>query len=242
LDENDVRVKDITFKWAKINPDTMGTIRNIVNQAQMKQIFAKLDAIQEFQSYQIDRDRDRDIVTPFLTARNLIVRAQTQGTLEVRENLKKATDEIAKGLNSVYTDLSTTSMHIAKLTSRPIFQNPNQIKTYIGYLTSDLQSAAMYVGVQMHVFDYLGDKASSNLALEDYQHNLRDFFKKSINQKGESAATLIHLYYPYDKTNLNFWYNFAKDMEPVLQADLKSIEGKEIYLVSVDDVRDEDEH
>ena len=64
LDENDIRVKDITLKRVKNNPDTVETTRSIANQMQMRQIYAKLDDIQELQSYQIDRDRDRDIVTP----------------------------------------------------------------------------------------------------------------------------------------------------------------------------------
>ena len=243
MDENDVRVKDITLKWVKNNPDTMEAIRSIANQAQMRQIFVKLNAIQELQSYQIARDRDRDIVTPFLTARGYILRAQTRETLEdERDSLKKATDELAKAINAIYTDLSTASKHIAKLASRPIFQQRKEIMMYIEFLTQDLQLATKYVGVQMHVFDYLGDKASSNQALEGYQHVMRDFFTKSINNKGQSAATLIHLNYPYDENNLNWWYKFAVDLEPVLQADLKSIEGKGIYLVSVVDVRDEDKH
>ena len=238
MDENDVRVKDITLKQVKNNPDTMETIRNITNQAQMRQIFAKLNAIQELQSYQIDRDRDRDIVNPFLTARDYILRAQTGGTLEdKKENLKKATDELTKAINAIYTDVSTVSKHIAKLTSRPIFQQRKQIMMYIEFLTRDLQLATKYVGVQMHVFDYLGDKASSNLALEGYQHAMQDFFTKSINQKRPSAAALIHQYYPYDQNNRDWWLKFSRGMEPFLQADLKSIEEKEIYLVSVEDKR-----
>jgi hypothetical protein len=84
---------------------------------------------------------------------------------------------------------------------------------YIGYLTRDLQLATKYVGVQMHVFDYLGDKASSNLALEGYQYIMQDFFTKSINQKGLSAAMLIHQYYPYNENNRDWWLNFARDMK-----------------------------
>jgi hypothetical protein len=243
MDENNHRAKDITLKRRKNNSGTMETTRSITNQALMRQIYAKLDAIQELQSYQIDRDRDRDIVSPFLNARVYILRAQTGGTLEdKKENLKKATDELTKAVNAIYTDLLTASEHLAKLTRRPIFQRRDQIKSYIGYLTLDLQLATKYVGVQMHVFDYLGDKASSNLALEGYQHIMKDFFMKSINQKGQSTAMLIHLNYPYNENNRNCWYKFAMDMKSVLQADLKSIEVKDIYLVSLEDAEDEDEH
>ena len=243
FDENGVRSKDITVKRVKNNPGTMETIQSIAIQMQMRQIYERLYAIQELQSYQIDRDRDRDIVNPFLSARDYILRAQTGGTLEdKRANLKKATDELTKAINAIYTDLSTASKHFAELTRRPLFQQRAEIIRYIGYLTLDLQLATKYVGVLMHVFDYLGDKASSNLTLEGYQHVMQDFFTKSINQAGQSAALLIHMFYPYNENNRNWWHKFAMDMKPVLQADLKSIERKEIYLVSVENVRDEDGH
>lgn len=40
-------------------------MRSIGNQLQMRQIYAKLSDIEEFQTYQIERDRDRDIIVPF---------------------------------------------------------------------------------------------------------------------------------------------------------------------------------
>lgn len=243
MDENNERIKDITLKRVMNDSDTMETTRNIFNQAQMKQIYAKLDDIQELQSYQIDRDRDRDIVRPFLNARDYILRAQNGGTLEEKNgNLKKATDELTTAINAIYTDMLTTSKRLAKLTSLPIFQKQNQIKSYIGYLTLDLQLVTRYVGVQMQVFNYLGDKVSSELVLESYQYVMQDFVTNGINAKNQSAATLIHLNYPYNETNRNGWYQFAKDMTSVLQIDQKLIEGKEIYLVSVEDVKDEREN
>ena len=243
LDENDIRVKDITLKRIKNNPGTLETTRNIANQAQMRQIYAKLDDIKELQSYQIDRDRDRDIVTPFLNARSYILRAQNSELLEDRkECLKKATDELTKAINAVYSDLSTSSKHLAKLTRWPIFQRSSQINNYMGYLTLDLQLAAKFVGVQMHVFDYLGDKSGSKLALEGYQHVMQDFFTKSINQKNQSAAILIHQHYPYKENNRNCWMELAADMNTVLQVGTKSIEGKEILLVSIEGTENEEEN
>lgn len=243
LDENDVRVKDITLKQVNNNPGTVETTRSIASQLQMRQIYAKLDAIQELQSYQIDRDRDRDIVTPFLNARSYILRAQHSELLEARKDcLKKATDELTTAINALYSDLSTSSEHLEKLTRWPIFQHPSQIKNYMGYLTLDLQLATKFVGVQMHVFDYLGDKAGSKLVLEGYQHVVQDFFTKSINQKNQSAAILIHQHYPYNENNRNCWMKLAADMKPVLQAGTKSIEGKEILLVSIEGTENEKEN
>ena len=241
LDENDIRVKDITLKRIKNNPGTLETTRNIANQAQMRQIYAKLDDIKELQSYQIDRDRDRDIVTPFLNARSYILRAQNSELLEDRkECLEKAADELTTAINAAYSDLSTSSKHLVKLTRWPIFQRPSQINNYMGYLILDLQWATKLVGMQMHVFEYLGDTAGSKIALEEYQHVMHDFLTESINQKNQSAAILIHQYYPYNQNNQNYWIELATDMNPLLQAGTKSIEGKEILLVSVEGAENEE--
>lgn len=243
FDENNVKKKEITLKRVKNNPGTAETTRSIANQAQMRQIYAKLDDIQELQSYQIDRDRDRDIVTPFLNARSYILRAQHSELPEDRKDLlKKATDELTTAINAVYSDMRTSSEHLVKLTKWPIFQRPGQIKNYMSYLTLDLQLATKFVGVQMHVFDYLGDKAGSKVALEGYQHVMQDFFTKGINKKKQTAAILIHHHYPYNENNRNCWMKLAADMKPVLQAGEKSIEGKEILLVSVEGIENEEEN
>lgn len=69
MDENNVRIKDVTAKEVQRDPDTIDTARSIANQMQLRQIYAKLQDLQELQEYQIDRDRDRDTVTPFLNAK-----------------------------------------------------------------------------------------------------------------------------------------------------------------------------
>ncbi|MGF7142364.1 hypothetical protein HNQ56_000782 [Anaerotaenia torta] len=244
LDENDVRVKDITLKRVRNDTGAMETSRSIGNQLQMKQIYAKLNEIQELQIYQIKRDRDRDIIIPFLNARDYILRAQTTSSLEDRrEYLKKSSDELTRAINGVYTDLSTSAEHLAKLTRWPIFQRSDQIRDTIKFLTSDLQLATKYVGVQVQVLDYLGDKDSSKMALRGYQHVMQDFLIKEINNKGQSAARLIHLNYPYDDSNRDCWQTFSKELRTVLDAGFDAIDGhKDIYLVSLEDVKDGQEN
>ena len=82
VDEGGNRVKDVTLKEVKINPGTLEASRSIANQMQLKQIYAKLDAIQEMQSFQIERDRDRDMRVPFLDARHYILLSQEEGCSE----------------------------------------------------------------------------------------------------------------------------------------------------------------
>jgi len=237
LDENGARVKDITLKRVKNDTGALETSRSIENQLQMRQIYAKLNEIQELQIYQIKRDRDRDIITPFLNARDFILRAQTTNSLEDRrEYLKKSSDEITKAINGVYTDLTTSAELLAKLTSWPLFQRVNRIRNAIGFITSDLYLATKYVGVQVQVLDYLGDKESSRMTLRGYQHVMQNFLVKGINKKEQSAARLMHLNYPYDDSNRDFWQTFSKELRPVLEVGFDTIEGqKDIYLVSLED-------
>lgn len=242
LDEEGVRVKDITLKQVKNDPGTLATTRSITNQLQMRQLSEKLDNIQELQSYQIDRDRDRDIKTPFLNARDYILRAQTAQTLEERKQfLLKASDQLTAGLNATYTDMSTTSEHLAKLTGRPIFQNRKGINTYMGMLTGDLQVATKFVGVQMHVLDYLGDSEGAKQVGERYQYVLGDFFNKKIGKQQIPAALLLHNNFPYTDENRNSWYELKKEIAPELKESTLLTDEKPVYLVSVEDIKDDDE-
>lgn len=59
-------------------------MRSIGNQIQMRQIYEKLSEIQELQTYQIQRDRDRDIIVPFLDARDLVLEAATKNLKRIR--------------------------------------------------------------------------------------------------------------------------------------------------------------
>lgn len=239
LDEEGVRVKDITLKKVKNNIQVTDNIRSITNQMQMKQISAKLDGIVEFQEYQLLRDRDRDIVSPFLVARNYILEAQESTDKQYQiEKLNKAADKLREALTSVYTDMSTTANQLAKLTDRVFITRRNQCNTYMRYLASDLQMATKFVGIQMHVYEFLGDKIAATVALEDYQHVIKDFTTKAISKNGCSAAGIMQNNYPYSEANRDFWYEFTKDVQPLIDMDVRKKTETDLYIVSLEDVID----
>ena len=69
-------------------------------------------------------ERDYDMVTPFLNARNFIFQAQNKTDLEEQKLLlQKAFDQLTTATNAVYTDLKTSAEHLAKLTIRSFFRN-----------------------------------------------------------------------------------------------------------------------
>lgn len=237
LDEEGVRIKDITLKRVNNSIQTAENLRSISNQMQMKQISAKLDGIVEYQEYQLLRDRDRDIVSPFLMARDFILEAQESTDKQYQiEKLDKAADKLKEALTSVYTDMSTTSSQLAKLTDRFLLTNKKQRNTYMRYLAGDLQMATKFVGVQMHVYEYLGDKSAATLALENYQHVMKDFTTKAISKNGCSAAGIMQNNYPYTESNRDFWYGFSTDIQPLIEMDVRTKVEPELYIVSVEDV------
>ena len=239
VDETGTRVKDITLKEVRINPWTMEASRSITNQLQMRQIYAKLDTIQEMQDFQIARDRDRDMKVPFLDARFYILKAQGRNCTaeERKEYLEKAAEKLLSAVHSVYTEMTTSTERLIKLTNFPIFQRKDQIRKYIGYISEDLQVATKLVGLRLQLLDHLGDTEGARIELEQYQRNMSDFFSKTLPAKNCTAAELIHMNYPYTDENRNCWYQLERDMGPRLAA-LKANKCEHIYLVSMEDVED----
>ena len=248
LDENDVRIKDITLKKVINDSGNIETVRSIGNQLQMRQMYAKLTDIQEFQTYQLEKDRDRDIIVPFLDARALVLEAENKESDEERVLLLKEADgKIRTAINAIYADIETTSKRFARLTNIPFVQFGNPLNRYMGYLTSDFQIATKYVGVRMQLLEYMGDTKTAKAVLQQYQHVMYDVLTKPVTRKGLSTAALMHDYFPYNKTNMNCWYTFSKEMRPALESGIRTLElsmngeyKNDVYIVSVEDVNDEE--
>lgn len=236
VDEAGTRVKDVTLKEVNVNPGTLEASRSITNQLQMRQIYAKLDAIQEMQSFQIARARDKDIKVPVLNARNYILRAQGENCTDQdrREYLKEASKELLTAENSLYSDMQTSTEHMLKLTRFPIFQRKDQIHSYIGFVSEDIQVVTKVAGLRMQVLDYLGNTDGAQIEMRQYQSVMSDFFSKALPGRGYSAASLIHLNYPYTEENRDCWFQLSQDLQPALR--LSQPEEKEhIYLVSIEE-------
>lgn len=247
LDENGTRVKDITLKKVMNNAGNLEAVRNIENQLQMRQIYAKLTSIEEFQTYQVKRDRDQQIIVPFLDARSLVLRAaNAEDEQDSKRLLEQANDKITSALHSIYTDIDTTSKMLAKKTDSFLIDFGGRMNDYMNFITMDLQIATKYVGVSMQILEYMGDTKSAQNVLMEYQQTIYDFLTKPITKKGLAAASVMHDYFPYNEDNINCWHTFKIEMAPILQESIKSMqlglmpaEDKEIYIVSVEDTENE---
>lgn len=248
VDEEGTRVKDVTLKKVVNNPENIEAVRSISNQLQMRQIYTKLSDIQEMQNYQIEKDRDRDIVVPFLDARTLILEAEAKNDEDERNKLLREADgKMRTALNAAYRDIETTSKWLAKSVKNPFHDFSNKMDTYMGYLTSDLQVATKYVGVRMQILEYVGDTETAQIVLQSYQHTMYDFLTKPVTRKGLSAADLMQDYFPYTAENMNCWLKFSEEMTPALETSMRKLElsmgddnSNEVYVISVEDIQDED--
>lgn len=247
LDEEGTRVKDITLKKVVNNSDNIDVIRSIGNQLQMRQIYMKLSDIQEMQSYQIEKDRDRDIVVPFLDARSLVLEAETKSDEgEQIKLLREADGKMRTALNAAYRDIETTSKWLAKSVRNPFHDFSNKKDIYMGYLTSDLQVVTKYVGVRMQLLEHIGASKTAQTVFQSYQHTMYDFLTKPVTKKGLSTADLMQDYFPYTSENMNCWLKFSEEMTPALEISMKKLESSmnsdnsnEVYVVSVEDIHDE---
>lgn len=248
LDESGTRVKDITLKKVISSPDNLDTARNLGNQMQMKQIYAKLAAIEEFQTYQIERDRDQQLIVPFLDARALVLRAANATTEDEQKRLlEQANDKITTALHSVYTDMDTTARVFAKKADSWFPDVTRRMPDYMRFLTSDLQIATKYIGVSMQILEYIGDKVGAKNALLEYQQTVYDFLEKPISKRGLSAALLMQENFPYTSENLDQWLVFKKETSPTLKASMDNMRlglnppaTQEIYVVSMEDANNEE--
>ena len=68
-----------------------------------------------------------------------------------------------------------------------------------------------------------------------------DVSTQDIGGRGMSAIELMHDNYHYSKENTDCWYTFSKELEPALESTRLAIENKDVYIVSVEDVNDEQE-
>lgn len=242
VDGDGTRVKDITLKEVKDSPDLTRNIQSIAEQVQMRQVYQKLDEVQALQQYQIDRDRDRDIVTPFLSARDYILRAQLTDSESDRVRLLELADaKLVDALNGVYSDLVTTSMHLRKKTKRPIFQNQTIIQGFIRTLSTDLQLATQFAGVQMRILDYLGDTAGAKAVLANFQSHMKAFCKSPVGDGRFSAAMLMHRSAKYPDEHIDYWYEFTKMVHDLPEPDFGYLEGRSVLLLEPIEPNEDDD-
>ena len=243
VNENNVRVKDITLKRISNSNYNSQMITNIINQIQIQQIFTKLKDIEEFQTYQIETDRNSRMIRPFLDARDYVIKAENTNSKEKKTKLlEKAGEKVTSALNEVYLDLNTTKdKFIKSVKGNPTLNLGNNTDKFMKLLLSDIQLITKYTGVKMQLLEYLGENNMSKQVLEKYLNTIyRLISEPTENMGGQSVMMVLHDYFPYNEKNLNLFYDFTKNMRPIIKENILQLESnnkntEEIYIISAED-------
>ena len=243
VNEKNLRVKDITLKRILNNNINSQMITNIINQIQIQQIFTKLTSIEEFQTYQIETDRNSRMIRPFLDARDYAIKAENTNNKEKKiELLEKAEEKVTSALNEVYLDLNTTKDEFIKsVKDNPALNLGNNTDKFMKLLLSDIQLITKYTGVKMQLLEYLDHNDISSQVLEKYLNTIHSLISEPTeNMGGQSVMMVLHDYFPYNENNLDSFYHFTKDMRPIIKENILQLESnnkntEEIYIISAED-------
>lgn len=250
LDENDVRIKDVTLKQIKNEPSCDMAYRDLLTQIKLQQISSTLEDIAEMQAYQIQRDRDADITVPFLNARDLILEAENEDDPQRRkELLKRAREGFGGVTNSLCVYLNRDIGLLADRSSRQLplvdkrvtlFLRPKKIREAMGFVLEDLQTLQKTVGLQVQISNVLDDDNMANRTLTQYNDVLLKFCEKPLDSTGRSAAQLMHAYFPYSEGNMDMWRTLRTDILETNNTRKNLADGGTIYLIELEDVDDDD--
>ncbi|MCI5547460.1 MAG: hypothetical protein MR399_10970 [Clostridiales bacterium] len=237
VDENNVRVKDVTLKKVIKDTGTIDTLRSLSVQMQLKQISQQLVAIQRELNYQTELMRGNSIRTPFFLARGYILEAQeTTDDASRSRNLHKACEKLRETIGAIYGDIDVASDDLIRNTKKWLFKDKSAIKRDIRFITQDFEVLTVAVGLLAQVADYLGDKACENVALEQYRREMLEFFTEPVcKERAISMAQLIHEWCDYTDSNLNCWLKLSERVQRVLSNTTNLIAGRDVIVIALED-------
>ena len=234
LDENGRIVKFFTLKKAGNPTSVLFDVSALCMQRQLRGISLQLEDISKNIQNLTDFVRREGLRTPFLNARDLIKRAENAAKEEQRGYLKKADEYLMQGLNSLYSDVDDNVRKLSKV--RYPLGKIKTVDTYLSYINEDMQLIPRYVGLRAYLFNYLGKARDAEDILEEYRYNLQGMREKSIDNKGHSAFEIIHMYYPYDEQNRDFWLRYPGTMLNALDSYSKMLDqkGTDVYYIDTE--------
>ena len=93
----------------------------------------------------------------------------------------------------------------------------------------------------MQLLEYLGENNMSKQVLEKYLNTIyRLISEPTENMGGQSVMMVLHDYFLYNEKNLNSFYDFTKNMRPIIKENILQLESnnkntEEIYIISEED-------
>ncbi len=243
LDEKGKIVKQITLKELHSNSMVLENMSNMILQSKLQEISNAIDEVKKDIKDFIQFARSNELETPIFLARETLKEASAPELSDEIRRLKteKANDHLKNGLVSLYLDLEKNYTEIMNLHNKKSVKNPD-IDKHIKYLIEDMNLIPKYVGLRVYLFNCLDKKSDEIRTLDEYKIQMKRFFSEKIDDK-HTPANFVHMNFPYNKNNTDFWITDANnDFERLNTFDIrKQLVNKNLYQISILDEEQKNE-
>ncbi|SCY77106.1 hypothetical protein SAMN02910292_02858 [Lachnospiraceae bacterium XBB2008] len=232
LDENERLVKFVTLKKA-INPsEILADMANLSMQLSLKHISAQIEDVGRDVQGISEFVRREALSNKFIYARDKIMSAASVSLDEQEQLLLMADDYLMQGLSDLYVDVDAEVRRLFDL-SGP-FRSLREADKILTHINEDMQMIPRYVGMRVYLADFRGNTAEANRVVGDFRYHLEKLSERKLENSKYTALEIIHRYYPYSESNIDFWLEQPQQMLSGLRLYEKMIDQKSEELFYID--------
>lgn len=245
------RVEDLTLKEVVMDNRISQQLTNLAIQQQLKQINEILLNIQETQEYQLQWNRNNSILSPFWTARTLILEFQNTDDVNKKiQLLQDASHSMEQSVSAIKADLISNKDQLEKIVNKIIY-NYSSFERHTNSILEDINLLLKIVSMQTYIdftldnealaidrfnsIDYIFKEYSSRSVIETSNNFfnkleglplINNFIPDSKLVEQPSFLELIHDNYKYNSENTDLWLNINNEM----------LQGEQFRLLSEGDL------
>lgn len=234
VDEHNQIKAQLTLKHFHSNGALLADVVQLAIQKSLERISEQLEDISRDVQYLIQLTRGEVLRTPFLNARSYMWKATNASSTEAFDDmLEKADDELLHGLNSLYRDLTDNISTLVRYHDNKK-SKLKDIETCVAMIAENIALIPKYVSLRSYLFVFRGMHQDATTVLKDYEEQLRRIVREPRSKKGLTAAQLIHKYFPYERSNRDFWlHDIDKIYQMLSSATAERLQnGDSVYYLS----------
>ena len=240
LDKSEHLVKFFTLKKA-INPSSiLSDISTLSMQAALQRISAQIEDVDRNVDSLIDFSRREKLSNNFIYARDKIMLAATASEQDREAHLSDADTYLMEGLTDLYSDVDAQVKKLAE-TKGP-FARIRDIDKFLTYINEDMQMIPRYVGLRLYLFNYRGNSSQAKRILGEYHYHLQTLSERVVGDGRYTAFQLIHMNYPYNHDNRDFWLKRPKIMLEAIKSYETMLDQRERDVFYIGEEGSDDEH
>lgn len=241
LNDKEQLVKFVTLKRA-LNPmEVLSDISTLSMQASLKSITAQIEDVGRDVKGISEFVRRESLSNKFIYARDKIMLAVTSSPEKREQFLIEADTYLMEGLTDLYADINAEATKLTEL--KGPFRSLKAADELLMHINEDMQMIPRYVGLRVYLFSVRGNDADVNRVLGEYQYQLSNLAERKIGEGKYTALEMVHRYYPYTETDVDFWIEQPQQMLEVLNSYETMIEqtSKEVFYIDAVEEENADE-